>query len=296
MSKTVGAALDELKQNLKIDIKSLLCSSPDGLTEKELRSDYRNYTNKEIPYSTLGYHGLYEMIKDMPDVATVRRHRNGATWIFDAVVDESTKQLRRLVGTQKDMNKAKREQKRSREVNYHYSSMRNFGFSTTAKETIPAFIQNNIEKVLRLAPNFLAHRVDFDREYQFKFGIPIVPKKFGYNTLRDLMESLKHLVYIQPRSANLDDYYIGLLVKQMDQLDPAKKQLSSNSSSLDLVREPLATSSLDQGLNHLGSSVRNGLLTYEEDMIENLKRFFDVYGEEGIVVGSLKRKYRVSLH
>jgi hypothetical protein len=295
MSKTVGAALDELKQNLKIDIKSLLCSSPDGLTEKELRSDYRNYTNKEIPYSTLGYHGLYEMIKDMPDVATVRRHRNGATWIFDAVVDESTKQLRRLVGTQKDMNKGKRDQKRSREVNYHYSSMRNFAYSAAPRETISHFIQSNIEQVLRLAPNFILHRVDFDRQYQFKFGIPIVPKKFGYNTLRELMDSVKHLVYIQPKSANFDDYFIGLVVKQVDQLDPAKKQLSSNGSSLDLVREPLATSSLDQGLNRLGSSARNGLLTYEEDMIENLKRFFDVYGEEGITVGSLKRKYKVSV-
>ena len=110
------------------------------------------------------------------------------------------------------------------------------------------------------------------------------------------MESLKHLVYIQPRSANTDDYYIGLVVRQVDQLDPTKKQLSSNSSSLDLVREPLATSSLDQGLNQLGKSVRSGLLTYEEDIIENLKRFFDVYGEEGIVVGSLKRRYRVSVH
>ena len=61
--------LDEIRREIKIEIKSLLASQiKHGLTEHEFKRDYKYNYGKDVPYLDLGFQNIYEMMRSMPDV------------------------------------------------------------------------------------------------------------------------------------------------------------------------------------------------------------------------------------
>lgn len=101
------------RELVKKIIKSILCSSKDGLTEQELRYEYRIFTNEAIPFTQLGCKSAYELVKDM-NIANISRLVTGQ-YVFHPIYDNDTHDLGALVVNQIDRDKPNREIRRMRE-------------------------------------------------------------------------------------------------------------------------------------------------------------------------------------
>lgn len=82
----------EIFKTLFIDIRAILCSSKEGLSESELKTDYRVLTGHQLPYRIIGFRSLYEFMRIVPGVE-IRKHPSGDIWIYHAVHDDLTKNL-----------------------------------------------------------------------------------------------------------------------------------------------------------------------------------------------------------
>ena len=115
MEKQVGSSLDELKKNLKIDLKAILFATKDGYSEKELNKQYNFLNGKSIPYSLLGFSSLFNLMNDKFMQDSVRIEKRDLTLIYFGKHNEDTKSLGSLVHQQIDSEKKKRELSRQRE-------------------------------------------------------------------------------------------------------------------------------------------------------------------------------------
>ncbi|GFR81170.1 tudor domain-containing protein 5 [Elysia marginata] len=91
-------------EQLKIELRSILLSSKDGVPEHLILSDYEMLSCQRLPYKTLGYRSVAALLGDMPDVAREIRLASGDV-IYKAVSNESTAHIQRLVGNQKSAKK-----------------------------------------------------------------------------------------------------------------------------------------------------------------------------------------------
>lgn len=164
------------RELVKKIVRSILCSSKDGITEQELRYEYRMFTNEIIPYAQLGYKSVYELVKDF-NVANISRLPTGQ-YVFHAVYDELTQDLGALVTHQIDRDKPNRELRREREgqrVRSHtfnrFGSSASNGFYNSfifgprfqaatrppvvasIKPFVPSNLQKNIQAVLEIQEN-----------------------------------------------------------------------------------------------------------------------------------------------
>jgi hypothetical protein len=121
MGKT-GTELQALKETLKLDVKSMLLASKDGMTERQLKRDYEADFNRELPYAELGYNSLYDLMRDWHDDVSIRRRYDGV-WIYYGIHDASTAHIGRLIKGQMDQKKSVRERQRNME------SQRRFNFN-----------------------------------------------------------------------------------------------------------------------------------------------------------------------
>ncbi|CAF0743375.1 unnamed protein product [Adineta ricciae] len=90
-----------LLSNLKIEIRSLLVSSPTGLYEDELARDYALFNSqRSLPYQLFGYSTLTEFLESLTDV--LHRSDDG---MFHPIVDQSTEHIFKLVQQQRAKKK-----------------------------------------------------------------------------------------------------------------------------------------------------------------------------------------------
>jgi hypothetical protein len=108
--------LTKLKEEVNIEIRSLLCSSKDGLSENELRREYMNLYGKEIPFFMLGFRSIHQLMQNLSNVE-IRPHKTLNLMIYHAKFDEATIALGKLIKGQVDKNKQKRESSRKNEAN-----------------------------------------------------------------------------------------------------------------------------------------------------------------------------------
>jgi hypothetical protein len=113
MGKT-GTELQALKEELKLNVKSMLLASKDGMTERELKRDYEADFNRELPYAELGYNSLYDLMRDWHDDVSIRRRYDGV-WVYYGIHDANTAHIGRLVEGQVDQKRSVRERQRTLE-------------------------------------------------------------------------------------------------------------------------------------------------------------------------------------
>lgn len=245
-----GTEIANLKDQIKIDIRSLLCSSKDGLTEPELKREYYNLNGHYIPYVELGFNSLYDLLTQYDFIET-RRHRNGQSWVFYAIPDENSRGLARLIAGQRDPNKSLREKKRLNELN-RYKYKPNFRRQEDYQQ--PAFVtnyaQNNIEEILKKSPDYSLYLNELEFEYQKRTGFDLNPRKFGFQNMLTMFESMSHLVCLD-------------------------KNMSSDNF---LIKLKLAINKEDK-------------LSFEEQMVQNLKLLIESYDKEGIGLKNVSKAY-----
>ena len=90
-----------LLNNLKIEIRSLLVSSPTGLHEDELARDYALFpSQRSLPYQLFRYSMLIEFLESFTDV--LHPSDDG---MFHPIVDRSTEHIFKLVQQQRTKKK-----------------------------------------------------------------------------------------------------------------------------------------------------------------------------------------------
>lgn len=62
--------MDELTV-IKVDLRALVISCPNGMTIQRLERDYREMVGKSIPFTKLGFNKLEQFLKSLTDTLTV---------------------------------------------------------------------------------------------------------------------------------------------------------------------------------------------------------------------------------
>jgi hypothetical protein len=102
-----------LLNELKIEIRSLLISSQNGLSEEELCRDYSSFNSQRaLPYQIFGYSTITDFLNSLNDI--LYRSSNGLIY---PVVDQSIEHIFKLVQQQRKKKKTKQ-----RPVSYNQQS------------------------------------------------------------------------------------------------------------------------------------------------------------------------------
>ena len=102
--------IKDQKSLFVIEIKSVLLSSKDGMTERELCIDYQQIFCKRLSVSHFGYNKLHDFMVAHPNDFEVRRRAN--ILVYYGVHSTETSDLGRLIVGQKDSKAKDREIKR----------------------------------------------------------------------------------------------------------------------------------------------------------------------------------------
>jgi len=147
MDKKNGSALDEMKKNVKIDLKSILFAAKDGYLEKELIKHYQFLNGKSIPYAALGFPSLFDFMNDKFMQDSVRIEKRGPTLIYYGVHNEATKSLGSLVTHQIDSEKERRELFRKKES---IKNMRPIGYDGRINLKLEGETVENLKHVIEI--------------------------------------------------------------------------------------------------------------------------------------------------
>ncbi|XP_064616316.1 tudor domain-containing protein 5-like [Liolophura sinensis] len=180
----------ELREKVAVDIRSLLLSTPIGLTAKQLRDDYASFVGSTLPYRELGYYGVEDMVKDMPDVVHVSWQ--AGQMILKAVVNEETKRIASLVSRQRLSDKAKKEQRRRRMG--CSSSQRSVGSGRyyhrpDSQPFVPASTRNQVLELLKSYRSGL-RLTQLEGAFLKRFGVQFEWRHLGFNSLYKVIDYL----------------------------------------------------------------------------------------------------------
>jgi hypothetical protein len=151
--------------------------------------------------------------------------------------------------------------------------------ASNGKMQIPHNVQKAVEEILKEEKNFEITSEKFEREYLLKTGFDFNSKEFGYQTSCELFESLSHLVHLTNKSNN--QFKMQLVVKS--------KEKNENTENLNKVEETLATAIQSE---HENSSFLETKMTFEEEIIDNLKQVIDVYCQEPTPLSAIISLYQ----
>lgn len=200
--------LSNLREQVRIDIFSLLCASKDGLTEYELKKEYYQLNGRPIPYVELGHNSLNDLLQKY-DFIEMQRHRNGHTWIYYAIPDQKSRDLAQLIAGQRDSNKAIREKFRNYEPLRNYqakncSNRRNdYNSKSESVASVPKYVQNTIELILKQSKSNHLWIEELEIEFKKQTGQDLNPAKYGFQNSRKMIESLDHFCRIENGSGNV---------------------------------------------------------------------------------------------
>lgn len=85
--------------DLKVEIRSVLIPARNGLTIMQFMSDFKELTNKIVPYKSFGYDTIESFVADIPDV--VRLEYSRGDLVLFAVYDSESSHIARMVQNQK---------------------------------------------------------------------------------------------------------------------------------------------------------------------------------------------------
>ncbi|XP_077355949.1 tudor domain-containing protein 5-like isoform X2 [Festucalex cinctus] len=182
---------EQVLAQLKKDVRSLLISSKNGLGPNQLVRDYGNMLGHPMPLQLLGFGTIMDMAMAMPDVISVTYGINGCP-ILKAVSDTSTKHIEQLVAMQRTPKRKSTGYSRQ----YQPAPILYRRKVFLSLETFRAQLQI----ILCQGPVKL---YDLSSCYLRCFRRPLNPHNFGFNTVREMLEAVADLVFVQPTNMGL---------------------------------------------------------------------------------------------
>lgn len=80
----------KLLEDVKLNLRSVLVSMPKGCKQSNIARDYKEFLGEMLPWRTLGFKNLYELLISMPDVAKLEfRQEDEDNRVF-AVLDRNS--------------------------------------------------------------------------------------------------------------------------------------------------------------------------------------------------------------
>ena len=302
-----AAELDDMRKEIIIEIRSILCSAKQGLTEFELRKEYSQLFGKEIPYTSLGFNSIYELMRSMPEACYSQKHRTGNIWVYFPCIDESIKDLAELVRGQKTDKLTKlreqyRSQARSKSSNSSYRFQRNSYSSgsqfrtaqnvnstimpTNYERNVPADVQHQIRFILA-NNNGRLPLGEFESFYKLKYGSRLDFRQHGFNSMRHLFESIPHLVVVKMQSGTFDGTDLICLTESNQQIvteTPVEPDVPAEYA--EIPAKDLAKSSCD---STKPEPKKKNVSPLEQELIDNIVKLLK--SKKSIALSDLKSDY-----
>jgi len=326
MSRDIAIELKNLKESVKINIKALLYSSRNGLTERELFKEYQQLFGSAIPYEKLGYQSIIDLMRDFNDISSIQRHHHTNLPIFFAIYDNQSLNLGSLVRGQMNISKILIENKRKIDAqryhnnnynnyNNNYNSYNNYNnnnngnyhsnyknkFTNQFQQvfSVPSLIQHQIEKVLKNANQECILKLnEFERRFVNENGVLFNPKSFGFENSVQLLQSLKHLVEID-QDPKTNEFYVRLKLVEKNNYEKSNQKSDYNNNIIKNGNNicpnnsksisPKENSHTRASSNQLNKSTKS--MTLEQETVENLKKLIELNEPNGILLSSLPKKY-----
>ncbi|CAL8255032.1 unnamed protein product [Merluccius merluccius] len=172
---------DQTLANLKKDVRSLLLSTKLGLSVEQLKRDYEGMLGHCMPLRDLGFRGVLDMAREMPDVVSFSYLADGSL-VLKAVTNESTHGIEELVSRQRVTKPKKR-------GGYHRSFPRPVAPVILprwgrAAHFLPAQLRAQLRQLLSQGPLRLS---ELESRYQQCFGRPLRCTDYGFYSVGDLL-------------------------------------------------------------------------------------------------------------
>ena len=176
-SKSESTPLDKAKQFLR----SLLLSTPNGLSARNVEEDWQAMGYVACPYRELGFSSVENFLRSVPDVAELKSRR-GSENIYGGVADKSTKHIKELVVNQK--NSKARRRPRAQGTSRFAPPMPSRG-----RGRISATVQGNVQALLRGADDCGFHIDNACMHYKTRYGTLLLVNDSGYDSTEDFLVS-----------------------------------------------------------------------------------------------------------
>nr|XP_039266210.1 tudor domain-containing protein 5-like [Styela clava] len=235
-------------------IRSLLISSPSGLTLNQLERDYQLVENQGLPYRKFGHTDLLSFVKTLSDVVKID-YRNRELVLY-GIADEKTKHIKSMVDHQRKtsryMGLAKVNQPSRRPKSGPFGARQARGVCY-----VSAQIRRNVYNVVQSNVNGVPMSVFLD-VYKQENGVTLNPERLGFKRLPDIFLSMPDvckLEYGRRDKTGNTLYVYPPKLQQGPAISKTKTKVSGGDSKSPSVEKP--------------ASRKNSVLNSEESVCVN---------------------------
>ncbi|XP_023223783.1 tudor domain-containing protein 5-like [Centruroides sculpturatus] len=186
----VSRQLTEAKQV----IRSILITAPNGLTVRQLISDYKKLNGKELQFREFGYANPTYFLQSMPEVVKLEWSPSIQDFILKGIADESTKHIDSLV----------KRSKRSKKNTHNFPNSRSSRFDKNLKTSnarptkrfVTADLKNKIQELLCCYKSGILLS-NFELAFYKRFGINLDLKLLGFSDLEEFLKEMPDIVRME---------------------------------------------------------------------------------------------------
>lgn len=224
---TAMSDVSRKKESVIKVIRSLLISSPSGLTLSQLERDYQSVENQGLPYRKFGHTDLLSFVKTLSDV--VRIDFRNRELVLYGIADEKTKHIKSMVDHQRKtsrymgLTKVNQPPRRPKSGS---AIARGVGYASAA-------VRRNIFNVVQANVNGVPMSVFLD-VYKQENGVALNPERLGFRRLPDLFLSMPDVCKLEygRRDRTGNSLYVYPPKSQQRQAGSPPKKKNTNDSKL----------------------------------------------------------------